>query len=197
MASAPPLYRIEGLTKTYGEGDAAVQALRGVNLDVQQSAMVILLGPSGSGKSTFLNIVGGLDQATSGHVHFEDIELTSLGDHGLTEYRRHHVGFVFQFYNLVASLTARENVALITEIAEEPMEPAEALALVGLESRLDHFPPSFRGVSNSALPSRAPSPNAPRCFCAMNPPARSTARRGYACWRHSIRSTASSVPPRF
>lgn len=145
MACALPLYRIEGLTKTYGEGDTAVQALRGVNLDVPQSAMVVLLGPSGSGKSTFLNIVGGLDQASSGHVHFEHIELTGLDDYGLTEYRRHHVGFVFQFYNLVASLTARENVALITEIADDPMEPAEALALVGLESRLDHFPTQLSG----------------------------------------------------
>ena len=145
MASAPPLYRIEGLTKTYGEGDTAVQALRGVNLDVPQSAMVVLLGPSGSGKSTFLNIVGGLDQATSGHVHFEDVELTGLNDHGLTEYRRHHIGFVFQFYNLVASLTARENVALITEIADEPMDPTEALALVGLENRIDHFPTQLSG----------------------------------------------------
>lgn len=145
MLSVPPLYRIEGLTKTYGEGDTAVNALRGVNLDIPKSAMVVLLGPSGSGKSTFLNIVGGLDQATGGHVHFENIELTDLNEGGLTEYRRHYVGFVFQFYNLVASLTARENVALITEIADEPMEPVEALTLVGLEKRVDHFPTQLSG----------------------------------------------------
>jgi putative ABC transport system ATP-binding protein len=145
MDSAQPLYRIEGLTKTYGEGDTAIAALRGVNLDIPESAMIILLGPSGSGKSTFLNILGGLDQASDGHVHFEQLELTGLDDDGLTEYRRNHVGFVFQFYNLVASLTARENVALITEISEDPMEPAEALALVGLETRLDHFPTQLSG----------------------------------------------------
>ena len=145
MASAPPLYRIEGLTKVYGEGDTAIAALRGVDLDVPASAMVVLLGPSGSGKSTFLNIVGGLDRATEGHVHFEELQLTELDDDGLTEYRRQHVGFVFQFYNLVASLTARENVALITEIAENPMDPAEALALVGLEARIDHFPTQLSG----------------------------------------------------
>jgi putative ABC transport system ATP-binding protein len=145
MASAPPLYRIEGLTKVYGEGETAIAALRGVDLDVPASAMVVLLGPSGSGKSTFLNIVGGLDRATEGHVHFEELQLTELDDDGLTEYRRQHVGFVFQFYNLVASLTARENVALITEIAEDPMDPAEALALVGLEGRIDHFPTQLSG----------------------------------------------------
>jgi putative ABC transport system ATP-binding protein len=145
MASAPPLYRIEGLTKVYGEGETAIAALRGVDLDVPASAMVVLLGPSGSGKSTFLNIVGGLDRATAGHVHFEELQLTELDDDGLTEYRRQHVGFVFQFYNLVASLTARENVALITEIAEDPMDPAEALALVGLEARIDHFPTQLSG----------------------------------------------------
>jgi putative ABC transport system ATP-binding protein len=145
MASASPLYRIEGLTKVYGEGETAIAALRGVDLDVPASALVVLLGPSGSGKSTFLNIIGGLDRATEGHVHFEELQLTELDDDGLTEYRREHVGFVFQFYNLVASLTARENVALITEIAENPMDPAEALALVGLEARIDHFPTQLSG----------------------------------------------------
>jgi putative ABC transport system ATP-binding protein len=145
MTEIASLYRIEGLTKIYGEGETAIAALRGVDLEVPTSAMVVLLGPSGSGKSTFLNILGGLDRATEGHVHFEDLQLTALDDDGLTEYRRAHVGFVFQFYNLVASLTARENVALITEIAENPMDPAEALALVGLEARLDHFPTQLSG----------------------------------------------------
>ncbi len=139
------LYSIRSLTKIYGEGPTAVSALRGVDLDLPKSAMVVLLGASGSGKSTFLNIIGGLDEATSGTVMFEGEELTALDPSALTEYRRNSVSFVFQFYNLVASLTARENVALITEIAEDPMRPEEALAMVGLESRIDHFPSQLSG----------------------------------------------------
>ncbi len=139
------LYSIHGLTKIYGEGPTAVSALRGVDLDLPKSAMVVLLGASGSGKSTFLNIIGGLDEATAGTVMFEDQELTALGPSALTEYRRNAVSFVFQFYNLVASLTARENVALITEIAEDPMTPEEALSMVGLEGRIDHFPSQLSG----------------------------------------------------
>jgi len=139
------LYSVRGLTKVYGEGPTAVHALRGVDLDLPKSAMVVLLGASGSGKSTFLNIIGGLDDATAGQVFFEGRELTSLGPSQLTEYRRNSVSFVFQFYNLVASLTARENVALITEIAEDPMTPQEALEMVGLGNRLDHFPSQLSG----------------------------------------------------
>jgi putative ABC transport system ATP-binding protein len=139
------LYSVRGLTKVYGEGPTAVHALRGVNLDLPKSAMVVLLGASGSGKSTFLNIIGGLDNATDGQVFFEGTELTALGPSQLTEYRRNSVSFVFQFYNLVASLTARENVALITEIAEDPMTPQEALEMVGLGNRLDHFPSQLSG----------------------------------------------------
>ena len=139
------LYSVRGLTKVYGEGATAVHALRGVDLDLPKSAMVVLLGASGSGKSTFLNIIGGLDDATDGQVFFEDLELTALGSSQLTEYRRNSVSFVFQFYNLVASLTARENVALITEIAEDPMTPQEALEMVGLGNRLDHFPSQLSG----------------------------------------------------
>jgi putative ABC transport system ATP-binding protein len=139
------LYSVRDLTKVYGEGPTAVHALRGVDLDLPKSAMVVLLGASGSGKSTFLNIIGGLDDATAGQVFFEDTELTSLGPSQLTEYRRNSVSFVFQFYNLVASLTARENVALITEIAEDPMTPQEALEMVGLGNRLDHFPSQLSG----------------------------------------------------
>ena len=144
---APPatVYRAEGLTKTYGSGPATVHALRGVDLAVREGAVVVLLGPSGSGKSTLLNILGGLDSATEGHAFFYGLDLTLCDDDALTEYRRESVGFVFQFYNLIASLTARENVALITEIAEDPMEPAAALALVGLEDRLDHFPSQLSG----------------------------------------------------
>jgi putative ABC transport system ATP-binding protein len=116
-----------------------------VDLEVTAGEMLVLLGPSGSGKSTFLNILGGLDRATSGHAHFYNTNLTELDDDALTEYRRESVGFVFQFYNLIASLTARENVSLITEISESPMDAAEALALVGLEPRLDHFPSELSG----------------------------------------------------
>ena len=139
------VYRIENLAKRYGEGPGAVHALRGISLEVQRGAMIVLLGPSGSGKSTFLNIVGGLDRATEGHVWFHGLDLSASDDDALTEYRRQNVGFVFQFYNLIPSLTARENVALITEIADDPMEPADALALVGLNARIDHFPSQLSG----------------------------------------------------
>ena len=138
-------YRVRGLTKTYGTGDSAVHALRGVDLDIVEGEMIVLLGPSGSGKSTLFNILGGLDSATGGSAWFRDLEVTACDEDALTEYRRQSVGFVFQFYNLIASLTARENVSLITEISEDPMDPAEALALVGLESRLDHFPAQLSG----------------------------------------------------
>jgi putative ABC transport system ATP-binding protein len=144
-ASDVHVYRVQDLSKTYGEGPTAVFALRGVNVDIDEGHMMVLLGPSGSGKSTFLNILGGLDRATSGHAWFYDLDLTSCDDDELTRYRRQSVGFVFQFYNLIASLTARENVALITEISDNPMEPADALALVGLKDRLDHFPAQLSG----------------------------------------------------
>ncbi len=133
-------YRISGLTKVYGEGPAAVHALRRVDLTIPAGELVVLLGPSGSGKSTILNIIGGLDRATAGQVYFRDQELTALSDAQLTRYRRDHVGFVFQFYNLMPSLTAHENVELVTEIARDPMDPNEALAVVGLHARTDHFP---------------------------------------------------------
>jgi putative ABC transport system ATP-binding protein len=138
-------FRTEQLTKTYGSGDTAVQALRGTDLVLPSGELTAILGPSGSGKSTLLNILGGLDSATSGKAWFEDTELTGLSEAGLTRYRREHVGFVFQFYNLVPSLTARENVALVTEIASNPMRPDEALARVGLEARADHFPAQLSG----------------------------------------------------
>jgi putative ABC transport system ATP-binding protein len=138
-------YRIEDLSKSYGEGPTAVHALRGVTLNVAKGAMIVLLGPSGSGKSTFLNIVGGLDRASSGHVWFHGQDLAEFDDDALTEYRRASIGFVFQFYNLIPALTARENVGLITEIAADPMLPEEALALVGLKERIDHFPAQLSG----------------------------------------------------
>jgi putative ABC transport system ATP-binding protein len=143
--ASPPLYRVEGLSKTYGSGHSAVHALRGVDLDVAQGRLIVLLGPSGSGKSTFLNILGGLDRASAGHAWFRGIDLTACDDDALTDYRRQSVGFVFQFYNLIASLTAVENVSLITEISDDPMDPAVALALVGLEQRVHHFPSQLSG----------------------------------------------------
>jgi putative ABC transport system ATP-binding protein len=139
------VFMAKGLTKTYVSGEVEVHALRGVDLDVWAGEVVVLLGPSGSGKSTLLNIMGGLDQATAGSLFFKDIELNRLDDRALTAYRRQHVGFVFQFYNLVPSLTAYENVKLVTEIADRPMRPDEALALVGLADRQDHFPAELSG----------------------------------------------------
>ncbi len=138
-------FRTEALSKVYGEGQAAVHALRGVDLEIPKGEMIVLLGASGSGKSTLLNILGGLDRASGGHAWFEGTELTSLSDRDLTRYRRHHVGFVFQFYNLMPSLTAEENVELVTEIAQNPMLPADALGLVGLDARKDHFPAQLSG----------------------------------------------------
>ncbi len=139
------IYRTVGLTKVYGEGAAAVHALRGVDLVIPPGEIVVLLGPSGSGKSTLLNIIGGLDRGTDGEAWFEDQNLADMSDAELTIYRRDNVGFVFQFYNLMPSLTARENVELVTEIADDPMDPGEALALVGLHERTDHFPAQLSG----------------------------------------------------
>jgi putative ABC transport system ATP-binding protein len=138
-------FTTSGLTRTYGAGQAAVHALRGVDLKVPAGEIVVLLGASGSGKSTLLNIIGGLDRATSGSVRFGVKDLGAMSDKELTLYRRHHVGFVFQFYNLMPGLTARENVELVTEIAEDPMAADEALALVGLRERIDHFPAQLSG----------------------------------------------------
>jgi putative ABC transport system ATP-binding protein len=148
QTASPPktvVFRTEGLTKVYDMGEVQVRALRGVDLELFSGELVVLLGPSGSGKSTLVNILGGLDTATSGRVMYHDKELTQATDRELTEYRRHHVGFVFQFYNLIPSLTARENVAVVTEIAVNPMKPADALAIVGLADRLDHFPAQLSG----------------------------------------------------
>ncbi len=140
------IFRIEGITKVYRTGDVEVHALRGVDLKIEAGEFLVLLGPSGSGKSTLVNIVGALDAPTEGRIYFGDDELTGRNDAALTRFRRNHVGFVFQFYNLVPSLTARENVALVTEIAPNPMEPGEALELAGLDvSRHDHFPAQLSG----------------------------------------------------
>jgi putative ABC transport system ATP-binding protein len=149
--AAPPesvaesVFAARRITKTYHMGEVDVQALRGVDLDLYAGEFVVLLGPSGSGKSTLLNILGGLDVPTDGSVFYRGEQLTAFDDNALTRYRRDNVGFVFQFYNLIPSLTARENVALITEIAQNPMKPAEALSLVGLDKRMDHFPAQMSG----------------------------------------------------
>ena len=140
-----PVFRTEGVTRSYRTGTVQVWALRGVDLALAEGEMVVLLGASGSGKSTLLNILGGLDLPTAGRVWFRDQELTRASDRALTAFRRDHVGFVFQFYNLVPSLTARENVQLVTEIARNPMTPAEALDRVGLAHRMDHFPAELSG----------------------------------------------------
>jgi putative ABC transport system ATP-binding protein len=149
MASvlSPPqaAFRVRGLTKVYPTAAGDVRALDGVDLDIDRGEMLVLLGPSGSGKSTLLNILGGLDRATSGEAIFEGRDLVQASDAELTRYRRRHVGFIFQFFNLTPSLTARENVELITEIADHPMKPEEALGLVGLSERIDHFPAELSG----------------------------------------------------
>ncbi len=159
-------YRMKGLTKVYGEGRSAVHALRGVDLEILQGEIVVLLGPSGSGKSTLLNIIGGLDRATVGTVHFRDQDLSDMSDAELTQYRRNHIGFVFQFYNLMPSLTAQENVELVTEIARDPMDPEEALALVGLKERVDHFPAQLSGGEQQRVAiARAVAKNPEVLFC--------------------------------
>ena len=143
--SGDTVFEARGLTKIYDMGEVRVHALRGIDLDLYSGELVVLLGPSGSGKSTLLNILGGLDTASSGHVSYHDHVLTEATDRELTEYRRSHVGFVFQFYNLIPSLTALENVAVVTEIADNPMKPEDALAVVNLKERINHFPAQLSG----------------------------------------------------
>ena len=193
-----PVFEARGLTKVYRMGEVEVHALRGVDLDLYRGEFVVLLGPSGSGKSTLLNILGGLDVPTSGTVRYRDHDLTPRTTSELTRYRREHVGFVFQFYNLIPSLTARENVALVTEIAERPD---------GRRPRRSRWSASASGsttsrrsspaASSSASRSRAPSPSGPTCCSATSRPARSTTRPASSCSRCSSGSTASSArPPR-
>ena len=145
MPAREAVFVARGLTKTYRMGEVEVQALRQVDIDLYRGELMVLLGASGSGKSTLLNILGGLDVPTSGTVRFRDHDLTRAGDAGLTRFRREHVGFVFQFYNLIPSLTARENVELVTDIATDPMDAREALRMVGLGERMDHFPAQMSG----------------------------------------------------
>ncbi|MDP2128671.1 MAG: ABC transporter ATP-binding protein [Pseudohongiella sp.] len=144
-ASAEVILQAEKLCKIYSMGDIVVNALKDVDLELHRGELLVLLGASGSGKSTLLNILGGLDVPSTGRLLYAGKDLTKASDHELTVYRREHVGFVFQFYNLVSSLTARENVALVTDIARNPMKPEDALALVGLSARIDHFPSQLSG----------------------------------------------------
>ena len=143
--SRTPVFEARGVTKVYDMGEVQVHALRGVDMELFAGELVVMLGPSGSGKSTLLNILGGLDTATDGHVTYAGKDLTHASQRELTSFRRHHVGFVFQFYNLIPSLTARENVAIVTEIARNPMTPEEALEMVELGDRMDHFPSQLSG----------------------------------------------------
>ncbi|MEM7053666.1 MAG: ABC transporter ATP-binding protein [Pseudomonadota bacterium] len=145
QANSRSVFRVRGLTKTYQVGETRIDALRGIDLDLMAGELLVMLGASGSGKSTLLNIIGGLDTASSGTVDYLDMNLTNASERQLTDFRRHHVGFVFQFYNLIPSLTARENVAIVTEIANDPMTPDEALELAGLSGRGDHFPAQLSG----------------------------------------------------
>jgi putative ABC transport system ATP-binding protein len=143
--ASQPVFVARGLTKVYQMGEVAVHALRGIDLTLYRGELVVLLGPSGSGKSTLLNILGGLDAPSGGEVRYLGHALTGASEAALTRFRREHVGFVFQFYNLIPSLTARENVAAVTEISKAPMRPEDALTLVGLGNRLDHFPAQLSG----------------------------------------------------
>ncbi len=160
------VFHVRGLTKVYIMGEVKVEALRGVDFDLLLGELIVLLGPSGSGKSTLLNILGGLDTATEGRVTYCGRNLTQATEQELTEYRRFHVGFVFQFYNLIPSLTARENVAVVTEIAKNPMKPEDALAIVGLAERLDHFPAQLSGGEQQRIAiARAISKNPEVLLC--------------------------------
>jgi putative ABC transport system ATP-binding protein len=143
--SGEAVFIARGVTKVYQMGEVQVHALRGIDLELYPGELLVMLGASGSGKSTLLNILGGLDVPTAGTVRYRDHELTKADDAALTRFRRNHVGFVFQFYNIIPSLTARENVALVTEIARSPMTPEEALEMVGLSERMDHFPAQLSG----------------------------------------------------
>jgi putative ABC transport system ATP-binding protein len=163
------VFTAHDLTKVYQAGDVPVHALRGVSFEVNAGEFVVLLGPSGSGKSTLLNILGGLDVPTSGQVRWRDHDLSHAGEKELTRYRREHVGFVFQFYNLIPSLTARENVELVTDLVANPMAPEEALGLVGLSARLDHFPAQLSGGEQQRVAIARALAKRPECLLCDEP----------------------------
>ena len=165
----PVVFSAHGLTKTYRMGEVEVPALRSIDLEIWQGEFVVLLGPSGSGKSTLLNILGGLDTPTSGTAFWREHNLVTADESELTRYRREHVGFVFQFYNLIPSLTVRENVVLVTELADEPMDADEALTLVGLANRLDHFPSQLSGGEQQRVAIARAIAKRPECLLCDEP----------------------------
>jgi putative ABC transport system ATP-binding protein len=163
------VFSAAGLTKIYQVGEIAVHALRGVTFDIGAGEFIVLLGPSGSGKSTLLNILGGLDVPAAGSVRWRDHDLSHATEKELTRYRREHVGFVFQFYNLIPSLTARENVELVTDLVANPMAPADALAVVGLAERLDHFPAQLSGGEQQRVAIARALAKRPECLLCDEP----------------------------
>lgn len=181
--AAEPVFQARGVTRVYRMGDVSVHALRGVDLTLEQGEFVVLLGPSGSGKSTLLNILGGLDRPTAGEVRCAGFDLARASEAELTRFRRHVVGFVFQFYNLIPSLTARENVAIVTEIAHDPMPPEEALARVGLGERLDHFPAQLSGGEQQRVAIARAIAKRPRVLLCDEPTGALDSRTGIAVLR--------------
>jgi len=167
--TAPVIFSAHELTKNYEVGEVRVQALRGVTFEIRTGEFIVLLGPSGSGKSTLLNILGGLDLPSSGSVRWRDHDLSHASERELTRYRRDHVGFVFQFYNLIPSLTARENVELVTDIVAAPMDPGEALAIVGLADRRDHFPAQLSGGEQQRVAIARALAKRPECLLCDEP----------------------------
>lgn len=191
-ATAPQaVFRAEGLTKVYRMGEVEVHALRGVDLELYAGEFVVILGASGSGKSTLLNILGGLDVPTTGNVTYLDHDLTNDDERELTRFRREHVGFIFQFYNLVAGLTAAQNVALVTDIANDPLDPVEALRMVDLYDRRNHYPAQLSVASNNESQSHARLANARTFCCVMNRLVRLMCRRASLCWKQSHESTGN------
>jgi putative ABC transport system ATP-binding protein len=191
---AEPVFRMREVSKVYHVGDVEVVALREVSLELFAGEFVVLLGPSGSGKSTLLNLLGGLDVPTAGEVDYLDHSLSSGDDERLTRFRREHVGFVFQFYNLIPSLTAAENVALVTDIAERPMRPREALALVGLTERADHFPAQLSGGEQQRVAIARAVAKRPDVLLCDEPTGALDVATGRAPSRRSSRTTHPSRP---
>jgi putative ABC transport system ATP-binding protein len=185
----------ERLSKIYRMGEVDVRALDGVDFRLHEGELLVLLGPSGSGKSTLLNILGGLDVPTSGRVVFAGEDLTAADEDALTAFRRRHVGFVFQFYNLVPSLTARENVALVTEIADDPLDPADALALVGLSERIDHFPAQLSGGEQQRVAIARAIAKRPDLLLCDEPTGALDLATGVVVLRRSRASTRTSEHP--
>jgi putative ABC transport system ATP-binding protein len=193
---ADALYRVQGASRVFRMGEVEVQALRPIDLEVREGEVLVILGPSGSGKSTLLHLLGGMDKPTEGSVRFRDTELTELDAAELTDFRRRHVGFVFQFYNLIPSLTAIENVSMATEIAPRPADPRAMIELVDLNERADHFPAQLSGGEQQRVAIARAVAKAPDVLLCDEPtgalPARSTTARASGSWRSCATSTGSS-----